>query len=66
MEITNQTVTGADLRAFREKHSLSQMKLAAAMGVDLSSVNRWEAGGSELSPLAIRAFVAVRTEFGEP
>jgi putative transcriptional regulator len=39
--------------ALRERHGLTQVELAAHMGVSFASVNRWE-NGHRPSPLAIK------------
>ena len=38
------TVTGEELRRWREAHGLSQTALARALGVEHNTVYRWEAG----------------------
>ena len=37
-------MTGADLRAWRERHGMTQVQLAAAIGVPQATVSRWESG----------------------
>ncbi len=43
-----------DIRGLREALGLSQEELARLLGVSVRSVSRWECGGSEPHPLALR------------
>lgn len=48
-------VTGAEIRAFRERLGMTQQELADALGVHYMTVGRWERGEMEPSPLLGRA-----------
>lgn len=51
-------MTPADLAAWRETNGLSQSDLARALGVDHSTVWRWEHGRGDIPPflhLALKA-----------
>ena len=37
-------MTPDDLRAYRERHNLSQAELAGRLGVATTTVSRWESG----------------------
>ena len=46
-----------DLKTFREKHNLTQTRLAVELGVSRSTVWRWETGRSKMPcimPIALR------------
>lgn len=45
---------GRLVRSIRERLELSQERLAAKLGVTFSSVNRWENGRANPSPLAMK------------
>ena len=44
-----------EIKAVREKLNLTQEQFAAKIGATVTSVNRWENGKAEPSPLAIKA-----------
>lgn len=46
-------MTGNDIRAFRERWGLTQVALAARLGVNHSTVWRWEQRGDEAVPARI-------------
>lgn len=49
-----------DIKAIREKYSLTQEELAAALGVSFSTVNRWENNRhkpSKLAEVRIKAYI---------
>lgn len=55
-------MTGNDIRAFRERWGLTQVALAARLGVNHSTVWRWEQRGDAAVParivLALQAIAA--------
>lgn len=51
-------MTGADIRAFRAKHKLSQFRMAVICGVTQSGVQLWERRGTELQTLIGEAVAA--------
>jgi putative transcriptional regulator len=44
-----------DIRKLRKRLNLTQEQLAQKLGVSFTTVNRWEKGKNEPSPLALRA-----------
>lgn len=44
-----------DIRKIRKRLNLTQEQLAQRLGVSFTTVNRWEKGKNEPSPLAFRA-----------
>jgi len=52
--LTDEKEIGRLVRTIRERLNLSQERLAAKLGVTFSSVNRWENGRANPSPLAMR------------
>lgn len=56
---------GARIRLLREQLGLTQEKLAARLGVAFPTVNRWENGHTQPSPLALRQIEALLAEAGE-
>jgi len=47
-------MNGKDIRKFRKKLGLTQKELAAILGVDQVTVNRWENNKARPSRLALR------------
>jgi DNA-binding XRE family transcriptional regulator len=43
-------MTPADLTAFRAKRMLTQAELAVRLGIDRTTVARWEAGTRQIPP----------------
>ncbi len=43
-----------NVRAFRDKHGLSAQRVADHLGVALRTVQRWDSGDVEPSPLALK------------
>jgi len=43
-----------DIRKLRKRLNLTQEQLAQKLGVSFTTVNRWEKGKNEPSPLALR------------
>lgn len=63
----NDTITANDARALRKALGLSQVKFAAKLGVDPSTVSVWERGLSQPSPLAqekLRAILEAADAYG--
>ena len=54
-------VHSLNIRAYRETHHLTQSELAAQLGVDHSTVARWETGTSRPSRLAQMALAWLTT-----
>ena len=42
----NQYVTGAVIKALREKRKMTQLQLAEKLGVSDKTISKWETGGS--------------------
>lgn len=61
---------GQRIRLMRERLGLTQEKLAARLGVAFPTVNRWENGHTQPSPLALKQIEALLSEsdlrMGEP
>jgi DNA-binding XRE family transcriptional regulator len=53
-------MTPAELTAFREELRMDMATLARVLGVDKSTVPRWEAGTTKLHPLLPFACAAIR------
>lgn len=51
-----------EIRALREAMGLSQEKFAAKLGVSFSTVNRWENGRGQPSPLAVQRIETLQEE----
>lgn len=47
-------MTPAEIVSLRQALNLSQVELAARLGVSPASVHRWETGKTEPTPLAMR------------
>ena len=43
----NQYVTGTTIKELREKNKITQVQLAAKLGVSDKTVSKWETGGSK-------------------
>ena len=54
------------LRAWRKRVGLSQLDLAARLGIDKSTVNRWEAGTRSPPPFVWLALAAVEHGLWRP
>lgn len=57
-------MTAAELRAHRRALGLSQLQLARALGVDHSTVFRWEQGTRAVPPLLALALEALARRAG--
>lgn len=57
---------GGRIRHLRERLGLTQEKLAARLGVAFPTVNRWENGHTQPSPLALKQIEALLAEAGRP
>jgi len=55
-------LTAKEVRAFRVKLGYSQEQFAQAVGVTVSTVNRWENGKSHMSPMATARVYALATQ----
>lgn len=53
---------GARIRQLRERLGLTQEKLATRLGVAFPTVNRWENGHTQPSPLALKQIEALALE----
>lgn len=53
------------IRALRERLGLSQEKLAARLGVSFQTVNRWERGRANPSPMAMTLIEQQLRQMGE-
>jgi len=54
------------IRVLRARLGLTQEELAHAVGLTVSTLNRWENGHAQPSPLAWRALAALATAHGIP
>ncbi|WP_341529286.1 helix-turn-helix transcriptional regulator [Nostoc sp. UHCC 0302] len=54
------------VRETRQSLNLSQVKLAVMLGVSFHSINRWENGRTQPSPLAMRQIQELLHQMGEP
>lgn len=52
------------VRLLRERMGLTQEKFAARLGVTFPTINRWENGHTQPSPLALRQIEALLSELG--
>ena len=59
------TDTAALIRDIRERLGLTQEKFAAKLGVTLPTINRWENGRAEPSPMAIQNLRELIASMGE-
>jgi putative transcriptional regulator len=53
-EVTTQPLIGKVIRLLRKEIGLTQEQFAAKLGVVFPTVNRWENGHSQPSPLAVK------------
>jgi DNA-binding transcriptional regulator YiaG len=70
MQITNikamkQPEVGKLIRALRHELNLTQQQMSNELGVVTSSVNRWEMGRSQPSPMALGLIETKLAELGE-
>ena len=56
---------GKFLREFRITTNLTQAQFAASLGVSYPSINRWENGHVEPSPLAMQKIEAMLEQMGD-
>ncbi|MBE9037594.1 helix-turn-helix domain-containing protein [aff. Roholtiella sp. LEGE 12411] len=54
------------VRETRQYLKLSQVKLATMLGVSFHSINRWENGRTQPSPLAMKQIQDLLHQMGEP
>ena len=54
------------VRETRQCLKLSQVKLATMLGVSFHSINRWENGRAQPSPLAMKQIKELLYQMGEP
>ncbi|WP_100897316.1 helix-turn-helix domain-containing protein [Nostoc flagelliforme] len=54
------------VRETRQCLKLSQVKLATMLGVSFHSINRWENGRAQPSPLAMKQIKELLHQMGEP
>lgn len=52
------------VRLLRERMGLTQEKFAARLGVTFPTINRWENGHTQPSPLALKQIEALLAELG--
>ena len=60
-----QPEVGKLIRALRHELGFSQQQLSVELGTVTSTVNRWENGHSQPSPMALKLIEAKLTELGE-
>ena len=53
------------MRAVRKSLGLTQEKMAARLGVSFPTINRWENGRSQPSPLALQRIEQILEEMGK-
>jgi transcriptional regulator with XRE-family HTH domain len=63
--VTNQPEIGKLIRELRLEAGLTQEQFAAELGVVYPTVNRWENGHAQPSPLAIKQIERMLQELGE-
>ena len=51
----NDTLSGPELAALRERCGISQARLATLLGVARQTINRWENGLTAISPIKVLA-----------
>ena len=56
------TLVSMDIRKMRKRLNFTQEQLAQKLGVSFTTVNRWEKGKNEPSPLALRALKELENE----
>jgi transcriptional regulator with XRE-family HTH domain len=54
------------IKAWRERHALSQSDLAACLGVDVMTVSRWERGAQNAPPFLRLALMAIDSGLDGP
>ena len=60
-----QPEVGELIRSLRHELKLTQQQLSVELGTVTSTVNRWENGHSQPSPMALKLIEAKLTELGE-
>ena len=60
-----QPQVGKLIRSLRHELELTQQQLSVEIGVVTPTVNRWENGHSQPSPMALKLIEAKLTELGE-
>jgi putative transcriptional regulator len=60
-----QPQVGELIRSLRHELNLTQQQLSVELGVVTPTVNRWENGHSQPSPMALKLIEAKLTELGE-
>lgn len=55
-----------DILSFRKSKGMSQADLAGELGVNQSTVHRWETGAVDVPAISIKALKAVESEPHEP
>ena len=60
-----QPQVGKLIRSLRHELELTQQQLSVELGTVTSTVNRWENGHSQPSPMALKLIEAKLTELGE-
>ncbi|WP_319422718.1 helix-turn-helix domain-containing protein [Pleurocapsa sp. FMAR1] len=60
-----QPEVGELIRSLRHELELTQQQLSVELGTVTSTVNRWEMGHSQPSPMALKLIEAKLTELGE-
>lgn len=60
-----QPQVGKLIRSLRHELELTQQQLSVELGVVTPTVNRWENGHSQPSPMALKLIEAKLTELGE-
>lgn len=63
--VINQPQIGKLIRELRSETGLTQEQFAALLGVTCSSMNRWENGRSQPSPLAVQRILEMLKELGD-
>ena len=65
INVIKQPQIGELIRALRHELKLTQQQLSVELGTVTSTVNRWENGHSQPSPMALKLIEAKLTELGE-
>jgi putative transcriptional regulator len=65
MPITHPIKTSELVREIRSRLGLTQEQFAARLGVTFASVNRWENGKAQPSPMARKLLEAALAQIGE-
>jgi putative transcriptional regulator len=66
MPVIEQPKLAQLVRETRQYLKLSQVKLATMLGVSFHSINRWENGRTQPSPLAMKQIQDLLHQMGEP